>query len=55
VVPPTVTLPKAKLAGLAESVSIATTPVPVSGTLKGELPALLVIETLPEADPAAVG
>jgi hypothetical protein len=52
---PTVTFPKATLAGLADSVSTAATPEPVSGTLRGELPALLVIETLPEADPAVVG
>jgi len=52
---PTVTLPKTRLAGLAESVRIAGTPVPVSGMLKGELLALLLIEMLPEAAPAAVG
>jgi len=51
----TVTLPKTKLAGLAERVRIAATPVPVSGMLKGELPALLLIEKLPEATPVAAG
>jgi len=52
---PTVTLPKATLAGLAESVSIAATPVPVSGVLKGEFPALLMIAMLPDAAPVVVG
>ena len=52
---PTVTLPKTRLAGLEESAKIDATPVPVSGMFKGELPALLLIEMLPEAAPVVVG
>jgi hypothetical protein len=52
----TVRLPKLSAAGvtLIAGVEVAT-PVPVRLTTAGELPALLVIEMLPEAAPAAVG
>jgi hypothetical protein len=50
-----VTLPNDRLAGLAERVKIAATPVPLRGMLKGELPALLLIEMLPVATPVVVG
>ena len=47
------TCPKLKLVGLPEIRSV--TPVPDSGTLVGELVAVLEIETLPVALPAAAG
>jgi hypothetical protein len=50
---PTSTLPKLKVDGLGESA--ANMPVPASEATVGELCALLLIETLPDALPGAVG
>jgi len=50
---PVTTFPKATLEGLAPI--CAWMPVPLSAMVAGEFGALLVIETLPEALPAAVG
>ena len=50
---PSTTLPKAKLAGVM--LNPGCTPVPVTGTVNGELLALLVTVTLPDALPAVVG
>src|SRR5260370_22073325 len=50
---PTSTFPKLKLDGLGESA--ASMPLPASEATVGELYALLLIETLPDALPAAVG
>jgi hypothetical protein len=50
---PTRTFPKLKLDGLGESA--ASMPLPASEATVGELYALLLIETLPDALPAAVG
>ena len=51
---PTCTLPKLRLVALAVS-DPGVTPVPDSGTFKVGFDALLVIETLPLADPPVVG
>ena len=53
--PPVVTLPKARLLELKESVLVATMPVPLRATVDGEFGALLTTDTLPLADPADVG
>ena len=50
---PTTTLPKFTAAGFDESWPCV--PVPLSTTVAGEPGALLVMEMLPEALPAAVG
>jgi hypothetical protein len=52
---PALMLPKLKLVGLAESVTVAATPVPLTATVVGELGALLAIPTLPVILPAVVG
>ena len=52
---PTLTPEKLTLVGLAERVTEAATPVPLSETALGELGVLLVITTLPDKLPAAVG
>lgn len=52
---PTVTPVKLTLAGLAERVTEAAAPVPLSATAFGELGALLEMTTLPDKLPAAVG
>ena len=54
-VPPALTLPNDRLVGLAESVTVAATPVPVNATAFGEFGALLVRLTLPVRLPAVVG
>ena len=51
--PPTRTLPKLTLAGLAESTPCV--PAPLSAITVGELCALLATETLPDAVPTTVG
>jgi len=51
--PPTVTFPQFRLAGVALSRNV--TPVPASETTAGELVAVLTTVTLPEAVPAAAG
>src|SRR5260370_885178 len=53
--PPTFTLPKLRLVGLAPSRNVAATPVPLSAIVRGEPGALLVIEAVPLALPAVVG
>src|SRR2546422_11104332 len=53
--PPTFTLPKLRLVGLAPSRNVAATPVPLRAIVRGEPGALLVMETLPLALPAAEG
>src|SRR2546427_5446850 len=53
--PPTFTLPKLRLVGLAPSRNVAATPVPLRARVRGEPGALLVMETLPLALPAVVG
>lgn len=53
--PPTLTPLNVTLVGLAESVTEAAVPVPLSATAFGELGALLVIRTLPDSLPADVG
>jgi hypothetical protein len=52
---PTVTFPNPTLATLAESFTVDVAPAPARSIVSGEPPALLVIETLPESAPAAVG
>jgi len=52
---PAFTLAKLTLAGLAESVTAAATPVPASTTAFGEFGALLEMLTLPARLPAVVG
>jgi len=52
---PTVTVSKAKLVTLGESIRVAATPVPERLMVRGVLLALLPIETLPEAAPVVVG
>ena len=52
---PTETLPNDTLAGLAPSVALVATPVPVRVRVCGELGALSVKLMLPCAAPAAVG
>ena len=54
-VPPALIEPKARLEGVAETVTVAATPVPLRLTVVGELGALLVMETLPGSEPAVVG
>lgn len=44
-----------RLDGLAESVTVAATPVPLSATVLGELGALLVMLTVPVKLPAVLG
>ncbi len=51
--PPTATLPKAMLVGVAPSRAV--TPFPASDTAVGELVASLTIVTLPLATPVVVG
>src|SRR5712692_5135520 len=53
--PPTFTLPKLRLVGLAPSKNVAATPVPLRARVRGEPGALLVMETLPLALPVAEG
>ena len=53
--PPTFTLPKLRLVGLAPSRNVASTPVPLRARVRGEPGALLVMETLPLALPVAEG
>src|SRR5437899_7518992 len=53
--PPTFTLPKLRLVGLAASRNVASTPVPLRARVRGEPGALLVMETLPLALPVAEG
>ena len=52
---PALILPKERLVGFAESVTVAATPVPLSVTLAGELGALLMMLTVPVRFPAALG
>lgn len=52
---PTLIPVKLRLAGLAESVTVAAVPVPLRATALGELGALLVMLTLPVRLPAVVG
>lgn len=52
---PALMLPKARLVGLADRVTEAATPVPVKGTLAGELGALLEMPTVPGSMPAVAG
>jgi hypothetical protein len=52
---PRATFPKVKLDKLTFKRKVSETPVPLMATVVGELEALLVKETLPEAAPAAVG
>src|SRR5208283_2428619 len=52
---PVFTLPKLKLLELRETAAVAATPVPVKGTVAGELGALLTSETPPETLPADCG
>lgn len=52
---PTLMLPKLKLVGFAVTTYVAATPVPLSAIAKGDPGALLVIEMLPLALPAAAG
>src|SRR5712692_6052894 len=53
--PPTFTLPKLRLVGLAPSKNVATTPVPLKARVRGEPGALLTSDTEPVTLPAAVG
>lgn len=54
--PPTVTLPKAALVGLTESVAVpAGEPVPLKLTASGESEALLAIEIVPVKLPCVAG
>src|SRR5260370_29891535 len=53
--PPTFTLPKLRLVGLAPSKNVAATPVPLRARVRGEPGALLLMETLPLALPVAEG
>jgi hypothetical protein len=52
---PVVTFPKFRMVGLMPKVRIAAIPVPLRATGVGEVGALLAIEMLPDAVPAAVG
>jgi hypothetical protein len=52
---PALMLPKLSVAGLADSVTVAATPVPVSAMVLGELGALLVTVTVPAALPEVLG
>src|SRR5260370_33588456 len=53
--PPTFTLPKLRLVGLAPSKNVAATPVPLRARVRGEPGALLASDTEPVTLPAAVG
>src|SRR5713226_7428130 len=53
--PPTFTLPKLRLVGLAPSRNVAATPVPLRARVRGEPGALLTSDTEPVTLPAAVG
>jgi len=53
--PPTFTLPKLRLVGLAPSKNVAATPVPLRTMARGEPGALLTSDTEPVTFPAAVG
>ena len=53
--PPTFTLPKLRLVGLAPSRNVAATPVPLRAIVRGEPGALLTSDTEPVTLPAAVG
>src|SRR2546422_6533047 len=53
--PPTFTLPKLRLVGLAPSKNVAATPVPLRAMVRGEPGALLTSDTEPVTLPAAVG
>src|SRR5712692_610939 len=53
--PPTFTLPKLRLVGLAPSKNVAATPIPLKAIVSGEPGALLTKETEPVTLPAAVG
>lgn len=53
--PPTLALPKLTEPGVTVSCAAVATPEPVRAMESGEFGALLVIEMLPEALPAAVG
>src|SRR5437899_8426654 len=53
--PPTFTLPKLRLVGLAVSRNVAAIPVPLRAMASGDPGALLVIETLPLAPPVVAG
>ncbi len=53
--PPTLTLPKLRLVGLAPSRKVGTTPVPLRAMARGEPGALLTSDTEPVTLPAAVG
>src|SRR5260370_18170763 len=46
--PPTFTLPKLRLVGLAPSRKVAATPLPLSGMVRGEPGASLTTETEPQ-------
>jgi hypothetical protein len=52
---PTFTAPKLSDVGLAASVPVGLTPVPVNGTDAVEFDALLMSDTLPLTDPAVCG
>ena len=52
---PAFTLPKARLVELNDSVCDAVTPVPLNAIVAGEFGALLMIDTLPLAEPAEAG
>ncbi len=54
-VAPALMLPKAKLVGFADKITVPATPVPVSATVEGEVGALLVIVMVPGRLPAVVG
>jgi hypothetical protein len=52
---PAATVPKLRLVELKESAFVAAAPVPLSDKVAGEFGALLRMDTLPAADPAAAG
>jgi hypothetical protein len=52
---PAFTLPKLKLAGLAEMVTVEATPIPLKEIVAGEFGALLETVTVPVRLPAVVG
>jgi hypothetical protein len=52
---PALTLPKLKLVGFADTVTVPATPVPLRATVEGDPAALLEIVTLPGKLPAVVG
>jgi hypothetical protein len=53
--PPSLTLPKLKLLVLNESVCVDAIPAPLRAIALGEFGALLIIDALPETEPAEVG